>query len=52
MRERLIPLKKEKELYNENYIKIGKFLRKLYLKKIRVDKFYVINQFAQFFPSV
>ena len=44
MREKLIPLKKEKELYNKNYIKIGKFLKKLYLKKIRVDKFYVINQ--------
>jgi superfamily II RNA helicase len=44
MRENLIPLKIDKKLYNENYVKIEKFLRKLYLKKIRVDKFYVLNQ--------
>jgi len=44
MREKLIPLKIDKQMYNENYVKIEKFLRKLYLKKIRVDKFYVLNQ--------
>lgn len=44
MREELIPLKEHKKLYNENYVKIVKFLRKLYLKKMRVDKYYVVDQ--------